>query len=162
MHIFCSPSDARVLEHEWAEKRFTLNFLTIGSALVGVCVLVAFLFVNPSLRSWGIPTNYFFLLGAAVLFIVSLICYILLKIKALAIKNIVQKYKNNGQSFTLKNNNNRLEIASGNPPLGLDKVISMHKSFLQKRLTNGRSATGYFLETSGSFILPIFDDEENT
>ncbi len=162
MHIFCSNSDARVLEHEWAEKRFTLNFLTIGSALVGVCVLVAFLFVNPSLRSWSIPTNYFFLLGAAVLFIVSLIGYILLKIKALAIKNIVQKYKNNGQSFTLKNNNNRLEIASGNPPLGLDKVISMHKSFLQKRLTNGRSATGYFLETSGSFILPIFDDEENT
>ncbi|MBK9212547.1 MAG: hypothetical protein IPO14_06240 [Saprospiraceae bacterium] len=161
MHIFCSNSDARVLE-QWAEKRFTLNFLTIGSALVGVCVLVACLFVNPSLRSWIIPTNYFFLLGAAVLFILSLIGYILLKIKALAIKNIVQKYKNNGQSFTLKNNNNRLEIASGNPPLGLDKVISMHKSFLQKRLTNGRSATGYFLETSGSFILPIFDDEENT
>ena len=162
MHIFCSPSDARVLEHEWAEKRFTLNFLTIGSALVGVCVLVAFLFVNPSLRSWGIPTNYFFLLGAAVLFIVSLICYILLKIKALAIKNIVQKYKNNGQSFTLKNNNNHLEVQTGNTPLALEKVISMHESFLQKRLTNGRSATGYFLESTGSFILPILDGEENS
>jgi hypothetical protein len=162
MHIFCSTSDARVLEHEWAEKRFTLNFLTIGSALVGVCVLVAFLFVNPAMRSWGIPTNYFFLLGAAALFIVSLIGYILLKIKALAIKNVVQKYKNNGQSFTLKNNNNRLEIASGNAPSGLEKVIGAHESYLQKRLTNGRSATGYFLETSGSFILPILDDEENS